>query len=197
MLNLATLPTPNLTIRATTSPATVGSVLFVLGGTQTVNHNENLAPYALFADSNGDYNPWTPAIAVGSYTLTVTPYTAANSGGTAGTPLSVSFTVTSQAARVAAATAAVPARSGLAQTAAAYPNPSADGRFSLRLPEALQGAVRYRLLTALGATLATGTLPADAPEQRLDFSREINAAGLYYLLLENDHAAAQLKLLRQ
>ena len=192
VLNLATLPTPNLTIRATTSPATVGSVFFVLSGTQAVNHNENLAPYALFADSNGDYNPWTPAIAVGSYTLTATPYTAANSGGTAGTPLSISFTVTSQAARAAAA-----ARPGLVRTATAYPNPSADGRFSLRLPEALQGAVHYRLLTALGATVATGTLPDNAPVQRLDFSHEITAAGLYYLLLENNHAAARLKLLRQ
>ncbi|WP_216688109.1 InlB B-repeat-containing protein [Hymenobacter siberiensis] len=197
VLNLATLPTPNLTIRANTSPATVGSVLFVLGGTQSVNHNENLAPYALFADSNGDYNPWTPAIAVGSYTLTVTPYTAADNGGTAGTPLSISFTVTNQAARVAAATAAAPARAGLVQTATAYPNPSADGRFFLRLPEVLQGAVHYRLLTALGATLATGILPAEAPVQHLDFAHEINAAGLYYLLLENNHAAARLKLLRQ
>ena len=196
VLNLAALPTPNLTIRANTTPATVGSVLFVLGGTQAVNHNENLAPYALFADSNGDYNPWTPAIAVGSYTLTATPYTAANSGGTAGTPLSISFTVTNQAAR-AAATAPASVRSSLVQTAAAYPNPSADGRFSLRLPEALQGAVHYRLLTALGATVATGTLPDNAPVQRLDFSHEINAAGLYYLLLENNHAAARLKLLRQ
>ncbi|MFC6223002.1 PQQ-dependent sugar dehydrogenase [Hymenobacter artigasi] len=197
VLNLATLPTPNLTIRANTSPATVGSVLFVLGGTQAVSHNENLLPYALFGDSNGDYNPWTPAIAVGSYTLTVTPYTAADNGGTAGTPLSISFTVTNQAARVAAATAATPARAGLVQTATAYPNPSADGRFFLRLPEALQGAVHYRLLTALGATLATGTLAAEAPVQRLDFTHEINAAGLYYLLLENNHAAARLKLLRQ
>ncbi|GAB3853106.1 hypothetical protein GCM10028822_21530 [Hymenobacter terrigena] len=199
VLNLASLPTVNLTVRATTSPATVGSVLFVLGGAQTVNHNENLAPYALFADSNGDYYPWMPAIVVGSYTLTATPYTAADNGGTAGTPLSISFTVTNQAARVAATTAAAPpARQGLFQ-AVAYPNPSADGRFYLRLPDAFQGAVHYRLLTALGATVATGTLPAgaDAAVQRLDFSHEINATGLYYLLLENSHAAARLKLLRQ
>ena len=104
--------------------------------------------------------------------------------------------MTNQAARVAAATAASSTKSALVP-ATAYPNPSADGRFCLRLPDALQGAVHYRLLTALGATVATGTLPADAAVQYLDFSREINAAGLYYLLLENNHAAAQLKLLRQ
>ncbi|MGY3089348.1 putative repeat protein (TIGR02543 family) [Hymenobacter sp. UYAg731] len=196
VLNLATLPTANLTVRATTSPATVGSVLFVLGGAQSVTHNENLPPYALFADSNGDYNPWTPAIAVGSYTLTATAYPAADNGGTAGTPLSVSFTVTNQAARVAAAPPAAPAWPSLVP-AAAYPNPSADGRFYLRLPEALQGAVRYRLLTALGATVATGTLRGDSAGTRLDFSHEINATGFYYLLLENNHAAARLKLLRQ
>ena len=45
--------------------------------------------------------------------------------------------------------------------------------------------------------VATGTLPADTPVPLLDFSQQIKASGLYYLLLESDHAAAQLKLLRQ
>ena len=196
VLNLATLPTANLTVRANTSPATVGSVVFVLGGTQSLTHNENLPPYALFADSNGDYNPWTPALAVGSYTLQATPYTASGSTGTAGTPLSISFSVISQQGRAgtAAAAGSPPAAAGSAR---AWPNPSADGRYHLRLPAAWQGAVRYRLLTALGATVAVGTLPADAPAPALDFSDIINASGCYYLLLENDHGAARLKLLRQ
>ncbi len=196
VLNLATLPTANLTVRANTSPATVGSVVFVLGGTQALTHNENLPPYALFADSNGDYNPWTPALAVGSYILQATPYTASGSTGTAGTPLSISFSVVNQVARagMAPATGQLPAA---AASARAYPNPSADGRYHLRLPAAWQGAVRYRLLTALGATVAAGTLPADASAPALDFSATINASGCYYLLLENDCGIARLKLLRQ
>jgi lysophospholipase L1-like esterase len=90
-LNLATLPTRNLNIRANTSPATVGSVVFALSGTQSRSQTETLPPYALYSDGNGDYNPWTPA--VGSYSLTATPYTSGGGGGSAGTPLTISFSV--------------------------------------------------------------------------------------------------------
>ncbi|GAB3844788.1 hypothetical protein GCM10028822_02440 [Hymenobacter terrigena] len=96
-LNLATLPTTHLNIRATTNPATVGSVVFALSGTQTRSQTESVAPYALFGDNgSGKFNSWTPA--VGNYTLMATPYTAGNGGGTAGTPLNISFTVTNQVA---------------------------------------------------------------------------------------------------
>jgi hypothetical protein len=93
-LNLATLPTRNLNVRANTSPATVGSVRF--GYDANSNYTtESVAPYAFEGDSSGDYNPWTPT--VGSHTITATPYTGASAGGTAGTPLTVSFTVTDDA----------------------------------------------------------------------------------------------------
>ncbi|MBH8569783.1 InlB B-repeat-containing protein [Microvirga sp. STS02] len=96
-LNLAALPTRNLNIRATTNPATVGSVVFALSGTQTRSQTESVAPYALFGDDvAGKFNSWTPA--VGNYTLTATPYTAGSGSGTAGTPLSISFSVSNQAA---------------------------------------------------------------------------------------------------
>ncbi|MBH8559912.1 InlB B-repeat-containing protein [Hymenobacter negativus] len=96
-LNLAALSTRNLNIRATTNPATVGSVVFALSGTQTRSQTESVAPYALFGDDGaGKFNSWTPA--VGNYTLTATPYTAGSGSGTAGTPLSISFSVSNQAA---------------------------------------------------------------------------------------------------
>ncbi|MFD1145289.1 putative Ig domain-containing protein, partial [Larkinella insperata] len=44
--------------------------------------------------SNGNYNTWVPAL--GSYSLTTTPYTGAGATGTAGTPLTVAFSVVSQ-----------------------------------------------------------------------------------------------------
>ncbi|MFD1144621.1 T9SS type A sorting domain-containing protein, partial [Larkinella insperata] len=46
--------------------------------------------------SNGNYNTWVPAL--GSYSLTTTPYTGAGATGTAGTPLTVAFSVVNQAA---------------------------------------------------------------------------------------------------
>ena len=94
VLNLATLPTRNLNIRANANPATTGSVVFVLGGAESRISTENVEPYALFSDVNGDYNPWTPT--VGNYTLLATPYDGAGGSGTAGTPLSISFTVIDQ-----------------------------------------------------------------------------------------------------
>lgn len=70
-LNLATLPSRNLNIRANTSPPTIMSVIFNLTGTLTRNVTENSPPYTLFGDNSGNYNAWRPA--VGSYTLKGTP----------------------------------------------------------------------------------------------------------------------------
>jgi hypothetical protein len=93
-LNLATLPTRNLNVRANTTPATVGSVRFGLDGNAAYS-TESSAPYALAGDSSGNYNAWTPS--VGSHTLTGTPYTGSGATGTAGTPLTVGFTVVDNA----------------------------------------------------------------------------------------------------
>lgn len=102
-LNLATLPSRNLNIRANTLPATVGSVVFNLSGTQSKTVTESYAPYALFGDNTGmDYNAWTPA--VGSYTLMATPYTASGGTGTAGTSLTVNFSVVDQPATTSTTT---------------------------------------------------------------------------------------------
>ncbi len=65
----------------------VGSVVFKLDG--NVIYTENVAPYAVVGDNNGAYNTWKPAL--GSHTLVATPYSAKNGGGTAGTPITVSF----------------------------------------------------------------------------------------------------------
>lgn len=80
----------NLNIRANTNPATVGSVRFGLDGNASYR-TENAAPYALGGHNGADYFAWTPS--VGSHTLTGTPYTSAGATGTAGTSLTISFTV--------------------------------------------------------------------------------------------------------
>lgn len=91
VVDLGTLPTRHLNIRANTTPATVGSVRFAFAGTSNFR-TESGAPYALYGDNNGNYNAWTPA--TGSYTLKATPFTSGSAGGTAGVPLTVKFTVT-------------------------------------------------------------------------------------------------------
>ena len=90
-INLSSLPTKNLNIRANTNPQIVGSVRFGFDSNSNFG-TENNPPYALASDNGGDYFPWTPS--AGSHTLTATPYTSQNAAGTAGTPLSLAFTVT-------------------------------------------------------------------------------------------------------
>ena len=95
VLNLATLPSRNLNIRADTDPEKVGSVVFKLTGQQTRNQTEGTAPYALFGDVEGAYNAWVPD--EGEYSLTATPYSEKSGGGYAGIPLTVTFSVIDQA----------------------------------------------------------------------------------------------------
>ena len=93
-LNLQTLPTRNLNVRANTNPSTVGSVRFGLDINPSYS-TESVAPYTLAGDTSGDYNAWTPS--VGSHTITATPYTGSGASGSAGTALSISFNVVDQA----------------------------------------------------------------------------------------------------
>jgi hypothetical protein len=90
-MNPATLPTRNLNILADTAPATVGSVRFTYDGNPDYE-TENVSPYALAGDTNGDYYAWTPSS--GSHRLTATPYTGSNKSSTQGTSRTIAFTVT-------------------------------------------------------------------------------------------------------
>jgi hypothetical protein len=92
-LNLATLPTTNLNVRANTYPSTVGSVQFGYDGNPNYRV-ESVVPYALEGDSGGDYAAWTPSI--GSHALTGTPYSGSGASGTPGTPLTINFDVINQ-----------------------------------------------------------------------------------------------------
>ncbi|WP_158267470.1 Kelch repeat-containing protein [Adhaeribacter arboris] len=92
-VNLANLPTSKVSIRATTSPNAVGSVVFQLSGAQTVTQTESKLPYALLGDRpDSTYVPWNPV--PGEYTLDVTPYSAAGGKGLPGTTLKINFTIT-------------------------------------------------------------------------------------------------------
>lgn len=92
-INLATLPTDQLNIRANTSPVTVGSVYFYENG--SLSRKENAAPYAFKGDDGaGSYEGYTPAL--GSITLEAIPFTGRNGSGTKGTALTVQVTFINQ-----------------------------------------------------------------------------------------------------
>jgi|GEM_PF-5740904 len=78
IIDLAQIVSNRLMIRANIVQQTVSSVIFDLNGTQTI---VNAVPYTI---------PIPPA---GTYSLTATPYTEADGGGSAGAPLTIEFTV--------------------------------------------------------------------------------------------------------
>ncbi|WP_439883483.1 heparin lyase I family protein [Pontibacter sp. MBLB2868] len=96
-INLATLPTKNLNIRATSGSSDVNSVVFNLSGAQSKSVTENRQPFALAGDNmKGDYYAWTPV--VGSYSIKASAFSSSNGGGTSLGSSTVSFTVTNQTA---------------------------------------------------------------------------------------------------
>ena len=90
-INLANLPTRNLNVRANVG-GTVESIRFALDSNSNFR-TESSAPYALAGDADGDYVSWSPGL--GSHTMKATPFSADNASGAVGTPLQVSFNVTS------------------------------------------------------------------------------------------------------
>ena len=88
IVNIATLPGMNLNIRADATDD-VSSVGLSLTGSIVAQRTENVAPYALFGDSGGDYSG--ELFSTGTYTMTATPFSGRNLEGNAGTELSVSF----------------------------------------------------------------------------------------------------------
>lgn len=88
-VDLTSLPTTNLNIRAETDPAAAGSVRFDLNG--VVGYRiESTAPFALAGDTGGDYAAWSPGF--GPQTVVATAFTSPGASGTAGPGLSLSFT---------------------------------------------------------------------------------------------------------
>ncbi|MBF0431508.1 MAG: M6 family metalloprotease domain-containing protein [Fibrobacteria bacterium] len=70
LIDLETLP-DSLNILAEPLFEHIGKVVFELSGPQERVWTENYWPYLLYADNNGNYNPWTPLPLPGEYLLTV------------------------------------------------------------------------------------------------------------------------------
>jgi hypothetical protein len=90
VINVATLPTQNLSIEAFVT-SDVRSIRMVLTGSKTKTQIENNAPLALYGNTGADYNGSN--FGLGTYTITITPYSAKNLGGTQGTPKTLTFQI--------------------------------------------------------------------------------------------------------
>ncbi len=92
-LDLGALPA-NLNVRAETGDK-VRSVFFALNPTP-YDRTENVAPFALWGDLEGDYLPGS--FATGENTITATPYSATRKQGEEGTALSITLNVSGESA---------------------------------------------------------------------------------------------------
>jgi hypothetical protein len=197
-INLNSMPTSVLNIRANTYPSTVGSVKMSLTGGQIVNSTETNAPYALFGDINGNYNNWTPL--AGKYTLTGTPYTAGGGTGTIGTPLTINFTVGSFALS-GAAFGNLGVGLGIAETQAVF-NSTIPNAFVH--PNPSNGSFRFQYKGSQNANISiystSGVLlevyQNVSPEQVLDLGSSWNS-GIYYVLVKTIQASVVKRLVKQ
>ncbi|MCR9015940.1 MopE-related protein [Aquiflexum gelatinilyticum] len=115
----------SLNIRANTNPSVVGSVFITLSGPVNRTITENVAPYALFGDKNGDYNG--RSLPAGNYTLTATPYTQTNRRGTVGATTTIQFSIVPETVSVTGitttpSTASIAVGSTLQVTATVLPS---------------------------------------------------------------------------
>ncbi len=91
VLSIVDLDFTNWSVVVTDSPDNTASVTFTLTGAQTNDQTENVAPYALFGDSGGDY-AGVP-LQVGSYVLEVRAHSAAAGGGNVLASLVIDFII--------------------------------------------------------------------------------------------------------
>ena len=174
--------TQNINIKANV-PSKAKSVLFELSGTQTETRYENLAPYALFGDVNGDYS--AANLSNGLYKLIVSAYSDSNGRGVLIAAETINFTVGSTTSK----------------TAFAFPNPVlSDGKVSVRLPEGSTGNYYYSVSNAMGVLIEKGTFSAKQSEP--DINLELSNVGrqmkgVYYLSITSGGSNQIIPLLRQ
>jgi Malectin domain len=111
------MTSPNFNVEAKTS-GTVGSVVFALNG--VIGWTENGAPWAFCGNSGSDFS-YCPSL-TGTVTVSATPYSAANGGGTKGTTVSVTFSIVLNAP--ASPTTKSPTKSPVAATTKSPAAPS-------------------------------------------------------------------------
>ena len=86
-ISLNALPTRSINIRANTDSTALDSVKLVLSGSTSKTRTEGKAPYALWGDTNSNYN--SGALKTGAHTLKAIPYV----NGKEDTPRKIEFNV--------------------------------------------------------------------------------------------------------
>ncbi|MDX2303618.1 MAG: choice-of-anchor Q domain-containing protein [Microscillaceae bacterium] len=183
-IDLASLPTDQLNIRANVSGGTAGSVVLESFGTVNSLRNENGAPYAMFGDVGGDYYGQT--FSAGQYTFKATPYSQLNSSGDTGTALTLNITFTNNINRVAASPSTT-LQNNLEEKLNVYPNPVlADGQLTIANTSQVASKVSAVILDRLGKTVYSGEQMLEVGQNaEIDLSKLSLQKGTYTLSYHN------------
>ncbi|EAR00884.1 Ig-like domain-containing protein [Maribacter sp. HTCC2170] len=172
-----------LNIRASTS-LNAKSVKLTLSGASNASRTENVSPYALFGDVNGNY--LNGSLNSGSYTLKAEAYAEANGTGSKLGSVTISFTVNDASS----------GKSGVI----AFPNPIlSDGKVSLRLPEYVKGKVTYSVISTSGVLIEKGGFNVESENKSvgLNLSKVGNQeSGVYYLTIQSSQGYQTIPLIR-
>ena len=180
-LDLAMLPTRNINIRANTSLPVVGSVVFSLTGPETRVSTENLPPYALFSDFNGNYAAWTPTR--GTYQLVATPYAGSNGSGAAGVGLTLGFQITDSAAPLAVQLTSFTAEaSAAASVLLRWTTASEENNREFAIERSSDG----KLFSTVGSVAGHGTSSTAHTYSYADKQLPASTTTLYYRLRQVD-----------
>ena len=204
ILDLTTLSTKKINIRAETNPASTGSVAFNLTGTVTENIIDNAAPYVLFSkngngnnqgNSNGNNAFWMPK--EGNYTLKAIPYAATDGKGTMGSGLTISFTVVkskkgTQAKLTVKSTLAEEYADPLEFSVNTFPNPFVQ-EFTLLVQGKGDDKLPVELFDAAGKLVL---LLKDIPNGQPVTLGKTLSAGMYTLIVGTGKNAKQYKLVK-
>ncbi|WP_299991843.1 T9SS type A sorting domain-containing protein, partial [uncultured Pontibacter sp.] len=126
-------------------------------------------------------------------------YSGSNGTGTAGTPLTITFTVVDRESTALTKNTLQEQRSPEAIRAAyVYPNPSSDGRVKLAVFSENHEQLQYSLVNSIGERLYSGTLTKEASSNHVDFdfSEKMKAPGVYFLRVEGPSVKRVFKLMK-
>ena len=177
ILNYATLGPVNIEAQ---TQGDVSSVKFEMEGPIRLRRTENVPPWALFGDRNGDYRAST--LFPGKYTLKATPYELPAAVGESGMAKEIEF-------EVFGADGSIADNPFLVQL---FPNPS-SGRSTLSIPTDWQEDTRLRLMDKVGKVVWQSTLSSGTRIKKLEFTNL--AEGVYLLQVNNGDKLETRKLI--
>jgi hypothetical protein len=184
VIDLATIPSGEFNIRANTTSAMVGSVVFGVNA-NTNFRTENQAPYALGGDRNGNYNDL--GFAPGMYTITATPYSAARGNGQAGISNTITVTVVGASAT---------SRTALDKMFSFYPNPF-QSQVTIYLDKVEAGKVEIEVYNIDGRLVKAETQPTKMGA----FQHEVNLsevpAGVYVIKVNTETYQMTKRLVKE